>query len=67
MLCPYLGAEQEVQMRDWMKATIKNINEKNPDAQFELYVDDLRAGPISHDFFAAQGNRHVKGQGDHAF
>ena len=55
MLCPYLGADQEEQMRDWMKNTIRDINEKNPDAQFELYVDDLRAGPISHDFFAAQG------------
>lgn len=55
MLCPYLGADQEEQMRDWMKNTIRNIDEKNPDAQFELYVDDLRAGPISHDFFAAQG------------
>lgn len=55
MLCPYLGEEKEESMRDWMKNTIRNIDEKNPDAQFELYVDDLRAGPISHDFFAAQG------------
>lgn len=55
MLCPYLGADEEEKMRDWMKKTIADIDEKNPDAQFELYVDDLRAGPISHDFFAAQG------------
>ena len=31
MLCPYLGADEEEKMRDWMKKTITDINDKNPD------------------------------------
>lgn len=54
-ICPYMGEAEEEQMRDWMKTTIKAIDEKNPDATFNLYVDDLRAGVISHEFFADQG------------
>lgn len=56
-MCPYLGADNDIQakMADWMKNTIRMIDEKNPDAKFNLYVDDLRAGPISHDWFAALG------------
>ena len=56
-ISPYMGGDVDVQarMRDWMKANIRTINEKNPDARFKLYVDDLRGGPISHDWFVAQG------------
>lgn len=41
-------------MRDYMKNKILQINEKNPNAIFGVFIDDLRAR-IGYDWFVAQG------------
>ena len=55
-ICPYMGGDNETQekMKEWMMNTIRTIDQKNPDARFHLYVDDLRS-PLSYDWFVAQG------------
>ena len=55
-ICPYMGGDNKTQekMKEWMMNTIRTIDQKNPDARFHLYVDDLRS-PLSYDWFVAQG------------
>lgn len=50
------GRPDQVQiiMRDYMKKKILEIRDRNPNAIFGLYVDDLRAR-IGYDWFVAQG------------
>ena len=43
-----------MEMSKWMKAKIKAINEKHPDATFALYVDDIRSR-IAYYWFSALG------------
>lgn len=46
--------EVQVVMRDYMKKKIMDIREREPNAIFGLYVDDLRAR-IGYDWFVEQG------------